>query len=943
MAITLGPGVQIDRYELLAPVGEGGMATVWVARLRGKHGFEKLLAFKSVLPRYAEDRSFRSMFLDEARIASQIEHPNVCQIFDLGEHEDLLYMVLEYVDGDSLANLQAQARQAGGVPLAVAVRIVEEVCLGLEAAHELCDAQGRPLEVVHRDVSPQNVLVSLSGAVKVIDFGIAHARDRLAIESSADWVKGKTNYMAPEQARSEPVTRATDIWAAGALLYKLITGAAPYQGASESQTLLSLVSGGPPNALPEAVPAPLREIILRALSHGPSQRYGTAVDMHEALKASAQQLGLGASRADVAAFASANLSHAARARKAALRGLGESPGFMEMPSFDAAPPPVRGRADISLDTRADPSIDRALGLAAHPVEVSVSEIGRLDPSVRKPPAPVELSISDIGAMDPSIRKPPAPVELSISDIGAMDPSVRRAPSGPSSITKQSDKGTRAAIPELPTPDPPAAPPLPSITETSVSKVEKAAFMDVRALISNEASAGAGDAEESSVPMTRAVSLPAAVNPTGPVEQPHIALAARPKHLKPLPTKKRVPRWPKVLAASIFLLAFVAIAVRIGVPELAKQRAISAAREHGVTMTIDHASFTFSGVEFFGVRAEMAAIPGVVAEVSDFRGDLASDTVSLNGLVLTVTVPLRDLLASLDRAGRSGRAGKVRRIVSVFAKVHMKQPVKNVESVDVADASFDVGAQSALGDTLKAQLGNVTLRTTSGSTFGPWAVFVEQEPAGRRTRIVFDPPIPDGPTALIVSTPGTDQLTLKIPRTPVARLGIPTAGLGLESEGPDVEASMEGAIKPTGQVDLAGSFSIFGAFRANKKPYDLKVKGGLSGADVKKPLSIVKTTAELGPFFTHVTGTVTPKEGGVRIDAAFEAVDGISCDRVARAEAQRLGTLGKVLSDLARATGIVAVTGTVRIRGTFVFDSDEPTKRNLAWQARDTCGLALFNW
>ena len=181
----------------------------------------------------------------------------------------------------------------------------------------------------------------------------------------------------------------------------------------------------------------------------------------------------------------------------------------------------------------------------------------------------------------------------------------------------------------------------------------------------------------------------------------------------------------------------------------------------------------------------------------------------------------------------------------------------MQSIDVEDASFDIGARSALGDDVKFTLGKVTAKTPAG-TIGPWAIFVEQDVNARRTRIVFDPAVPDGPTALIVKTSAAEEVTVKVPRTSLAHLGIPPTLLGVTGDGPDVEATLEGKLLANGRAELGGTMAAFGIFQANKKTYDLKLKGGVAG-DVKKPLPFVKTTAQLGPFFTDVTGTVTLKD------------------------------------------------------------------------------------
>jgi serine/threonine protein kinase len=256
MLATLVPGYRLDdRYELLYPYAQGGMATVWAARISGKHGFEKIVAVKTILPHLSREESFRTMFLDEARIAARIRHPNVADIDDLGEQAGTLYMVLEWVDGDSLARLHDTALRAREpFPLPILLRLLADTCAGLHAAHELRDETGHLLGVVHRDVSPQNVLVTTGGAVKVIDFGIAKAVDRLSEQTKTGYVKGKVEYVAPEQVMRRRVDRRADVWAIGTILYQYLAGRLPFEAEGELATLRLLTSGRPPRPLPPTVP-----------------------------------------------------------------------------------------------------------------------------------------------------------------------------------------------------------------------------------------------------------------------------------------------------------------------------------------------------------------------------------------------------------------------------------------------------------------------------------------------------------------------------------------------------------------------------------------------------------------------------------------------------------------------------------------------------------------
>jgi serine/threonine-protein kinase len=250
----LTPGERLDRYELLCPIAEGGMASVWAGRIRGKYGFEKLVAIKTILPRYAANARFRDMFLDEANIAARIDHPNVAQIFDLGEERSLLYLAMEYVDGDALSKLNRACQKKGiQIPTGIVMRVLADACAGLHEAHELKGAAGKPLGIVHRDVSPHNVLISTKGIVKVIDFGIAKTLARDAEDAEAGVLKGKIQYMAPEQALGQHIDRRADVWAVGAILYHVLAGKPPYDGASQIATLHLLGSGAPPPPLPAEV------------------------------------------------------------------------------------------------------------------------------------------------------------------------------------------------------------------------------------------------------------------------------------------------------------------------------------------------------------------------------------------------------------------------------------------------------------------------------------------------------------------------------------------------------------------------------------------------------------------------------------------------------------------------------------------------------------------
>jgi serine/threonine-protein kinase len=301
----LEPGARLDRYRLLVEIATGGMGSVWLAQMEGKHGFQKLVAIKTILKRFAESESFKRMFLNEATIAARIDHPNVARILELGEANGLVFIVMEWVDGAGLDELRRRVRQGGTLlPLAISLRIVADVASGLHAAHELVGADGALMQVVHRDISPNNVLISRFGVPKVIDFGVAKADNGgLAPNTTFGTLKGKLRYMAPEQALGVvAIDRRADIWALGVVLYELVEGRGLHEGFSDMAILGRLTTGFEPPAFSSELPPPVAEILRRCLAARPHERFATAAELRNALEDTAAALSLRARTEDVAAL-----------------------------------------------------------------------------------------------------------------------------------------------------------------------------------------------------------------------------------------------------------------------------------------------------------------------------------------------------------------------------------------------------------------------------------------------------------------------------------------------------------------------------------------------------------------------------------------------------------------------------------------------------------------
>lgn len=280
--------VPFGKYELISRLAAGGMAEIFLARTKSIQGFEKYLVIKKILKNRTSDPEFVRMFLDEARVAATLDHPNIVQIYDVGHIDNEYYIAMEYLRGHNLIEIVRAGAKLGysKPPLEHVMSILSGVCAGLHYAHDKRDFQGRPMEIVHRDVTPQNIVISFDGAVKVVDFGIAKAATR-EVETLAGTLKGKIGYMSPEQCRGLAVDRRSDIFAVGIILYELTTGKRLYHERSDFETLKKIIEGpvpSPRDILP-FYPAALNAIVVRCLQKSADDRYQTARDLHADLDA----------------------------------------------------------------------------------------------------------------------------------------------------------------------------------------------------------------------------------------------------------------------------------------------------------------------------------------------------------------------------------------------------------------------------------------------------------------------------------------------------------------------------------------------------------------------------------------------------------------------------------------------------------------------------------
>ena len=291
--LPLTAPAKLGAYELIRPLAQGGMADVYLARQAGIGQFEREVAIKVLGESRARDPETRALFLHEARICALLNHHNIAAVLDVGVADGRHYLAMEYVDGVDLRDLLAAAARADrGVPYEVTLSIITAAAAGLDHAHRRCDAAGRPLRLVHRDVSLSNIMVGHDGAVKVVDFGIASTTIS-DVHTMPGVVRGKASYMSPEQCLGDALDHRTDVFALGVVLYELTTGTRCFHGKTDFERMLAVVRGDylPPARLVPGFPPELDQVIRTALAPMPADRFASCADLIEALEAVAAARG----------------------------------------------------------------------------------------------------------------------------------------------------------------------------------------------------------------------------------------------------------------------------------------------------------------------------------------------------------------------------------------------------------------------------------------------------------------------------------------------------------------------------------------------------------------------------------------------------------------------------------------------------------------------------
>ncbi len=478
--VQLESGTRLGRYELLIELGQGGMASVWVAREYSRaSNKQRLVALKVMLPKLAKDSTFRSMFLDEGGLVRSIQHDHVVQVYEVAENRGLLYMAMEWVEGDSLRTLIQVAKRRRAIPPEMAVRIIADTAAGLHAAHELRGWDGELRGIVHCDVSPHNILIGPSGKAKLVDFGVAHAvaqSDLEEEEEANDTIKGKFGYMSPEQALGGKFDRRSDVFSLGIVLFELTTGERLFRGRDAAHTLKLVLYGQIPRPsllIPDYPPA-LEEIVMRGLERDVDKRFQTAAELQQALDRYLVSESILVSHAGVGGLAKRVLGERVKKRRMAIRAslnrLGKSAEATNLPASDAnaSAGPISDNSPVTISPASEQE-----GAAVLPPEWDLTPAPRHRSSMGYVLAALLLLGAGIGTAYLIVARAvnEAPSRPNVSALHE-DPSISNqvpdpAEGGPESVSTNGEQ-IGAALEDLPTQTAGA----PATTKAQKSKVEQ---------------------------------------------------------------------------------------------------------------------------------------------------------------------------------------------------------------------------------------------------------------------------------------------------------------------------------------------------------------------------------------------------------------------------------------------------------------------------------------
>jgi serine/threonine-protein kinase len=795
----LAAPLQIGRYVLHGEIASGGMAAVHYGRLVGASGFTKTVAIKRLHRALAQQPGFRKMILEEGRLAARIRHPNVVPPLDVLAEGGELLLVMEYVHGESLSRL-LRASSTGGerVPLPVGAAILSNVLHGLHAAHEAKDEAGKPLAIVHRDISPQNILVGVDGVARVIDFGIAKAVTSEEMTMTGT-IKGKVPYLAPEQLEGEAATKLTDVYAAAVVFWEVLAGRRLFSGDDDGEVLRKIMSMEvpPPSLHNPLVAGTVDDVVLKGIARDPKNRFASARDMALALEeavhlATATVVGAWTERLAAKTLA----ERAERIRE--VEGTGSLPDVTGTPAgtvrLDAGAASSAGAAVApSRSQRPPPPLPAA---ATSPTSSASASPSTVPPPKRANAAP------------PPVPKPPSP---SLPSAAPSPPAHTQAmPAIPAPPAKGAPRLTippssRQPQPSgSPPPEPPMGAPPPSSRASAPPTRPKAAsrpLMEPRTVIYEPPPMPEPDFIEGVRPISPNAPPPMMAPPYGsvaPLAPPPAGALRKPDVLIPnvawLPPP---PAKPRATAGAMFkrflryLAAFLVLALIVAwmfAPAIARAWIVTGAAKEGIVVTIDRVDVSRKAIRLSDLHAESAEFPGASLRAGTLSINLrwlVPDSISLDdaelgfdGSYSTVAGRIEQFRAKHGIQLATTLPG-IRKVEVTSGRVDWKNPLGAGTSALVENITFDITKNPvrAFGDDYNFTAPLFTMKL-AGAPAGPWQLDVRRQGILVHSELNFDPS--GSSQAKITHTAGDDgsvTLSFAIPSTQLKDLHIPAAVLG----------------------------------------------------------------------------------------------------------------------------------------------------------------------
>ena len=836
----------LGRYRLYGEIASGGMATVHFGRQIGSGGFSKMVAIKRLHPQFAKVGEFVEMFLAEARLAARIKHPNVVQPLDVLRVEDEVFLVMEYVEGDSLSRLMKStvARQEK-VPLPVAVALLSGVLRGLHAAHEAKNDKGEPLEIVHRDVSPQNILVGIDGSPRVIDFGIAKAANSIQITREGE-LKGKLAYISPEILNGHRGTRRADIYAAAVVLWEVLTAQRLFDADYQSAILANILHRpvDPPSDFVSGLPPALDQVVMKGLARDPSDRYATAREMAVALEEATSAASPAVVGDWVEVVAATSLANRGK-RVAQIEALS---------------------SEEDLDEQAEEVLSEFMS-------VSTADPGMgMEGAHREPRSRYPASGKDVRSVVPPA--PPPPSRLPASGTESRQSAVPPAPPPPSRLPASGDQGRQSAVP-----------PPPSRLPSSTSE----AMASTQAQLQGPASPPVQRSRTPTLPshvVASTLAPPPGSQPAPTIQVtnyehsapawpvPGIAPAAPGTQVQMGPRNRSNGGWIVIL---ILVLAASAAVLYVGLPEFLKRSYAQDAARAGVSLGIDSVQVSYRHVRVLGVTASIAELPGMTlhaqsVDIGYATGYDPSDAtmhdvlVNIDGSASSVQEALRRLQLVHDFAAL--RQGTVRQVA--IDAGHLVWTRAFGEGTRFEAENFAVEAErnghDALGEDLNFA-SPIVVVTAPWGKLGPWAGNGQVDHKRVKALIQFDPSGAIKTAATFVLDGGhVTSFDMTVPRSNAVQLGMSNA---LLQRRPDeslfVQAEAHYALRSPAQVEASMRVTLSGARLANAMSgTDASVEGYLDG-DPAHPIELTRGVFAYGPFRGVLSGPVTVGDMFLRAD------------------------------------------------------------------------------